>query len=155
MKSICSADHIIGYNESTIAKGERNDCVVRAMASTFGLSYDSAHKFVADEFEREPRKGTFGTAVKLKCRVHEVMGIKYIIIPITDLLYPGSDIHQKKGGRPVSIPLRLFLERFPKGKYFVIKKGHAFSVIDGVVIGNSDEGERLKSKILFALKVEE
>jgi hypothetical protein len=155
MKSICSADHIIGYNESTIAKGERNDCVVRAMASTFGLSYDSAHKFVADEFEREPRKGTFGTAVKLKCRVHEVMGIKYTIIPITDLLYPGSDIHQKKGGRPVSIPLRLFLERFPKGKYFVIKKGHAFSVIDGVVIGNSDEGERLKSKILFALKVEE
>jgi hypothetical protein len=155
MKSICSADHIIGYNESTIAKGERNDCVVRAMASTFGLSYDYAHKFVADEFEREPRKGTFGTARKLKCRVHDVMGIKYKIIPTADLLYPGSDIHQKKGGKPVNIPLRLFLERFPKGKYFVIKKGHAFSVIDGVVIGNVGEGERLKSKILFALKVEE
>jgi hypothetical protein len=155
MKSICSADHIIGYNESITAKGERNDCVVRAMASTFGLSYDVAHKFVADEFEREPRKGTFGTAVKLKSRIHNVMGIKYQIINRENLLYPGSDIHQKKNGKPVNIPLRLFLERFPKGKYLVIKKGHAFSIIDGVVIGNANEGERLKTKILFALKVEE
>jgi hypothetical protein len=155
MKSICSADHIIGYNESTIAKGEKNDCVVRAIASTFGLEYDIAHKFVANEFGREPRKGTFGTAVKLKCRLHNIMGINYKIIPRENLLYPGSDIHQKKGGSPVNIPLRLFLERFPKGKYLVIKKGHAFSVIDGVVIGNVNEGERLKTKILFALKVEE
>jgi hypothetical protein len=155
MKSICSADHIIGYNESTIAKSERNDCVVRAMASTFGLSYDSAHKFVANEFGREPQKGTFGTAVKLKCRVRDVMGIKYKIIPPADLLYPGSIRHQANGGKPVSITLSIFLERFSKGKYLVIKKRHAFSVIDGIVIGNVGEGERLKSKILFALKVEE
>jgi hypothetical protein len=155
MKSICSADHIIGYNESVTAKGERNDCVVRAMASTFGLSYDVAHKFVADEFERKPRKGTFATSIKLKNRMHNVMGIGYKIIPRENLLYSGSTRHQANGGKPVPITLSIFLERFSKGKYFVIKKGHAFSVIDGVVIGNVNEGERLKTKILFALKVEE
>jgi hypothetical protein len=155
MKSICSADHIIGYNESAIAKNERNDCVVRAMASTFGLSYDSAHKFVANEFDREIGKGTFGTAVKLKCRVHDVMGIKYKIIPIADLLYPGSTRHQANGGKPVSITLSIFLERFPKGRFMVIVKGHAFSVINGVVIGNESDGKRLRAKIIFALKVEE
>jgi len=155
MKSICSADHIIGYSESAIAKGERNDCVVRAMASTFGLSYDVAHKFVADEFEREPRKGTFGTARKLKCRVRDVMGTKYEIIPVTDLLYPGSARHQSLGGKPVEITLRIFLERFPKGRFMVIVKGHAFSVINGVVIGNENDGKRLRAKIIFALKVEE
>jgi hypothetical protein len=155
MKSICSADHIIGYNESVTAKGERNDCVVRAMASTFGLSYDAAHKFVADEFKRKPRKGTFATSIKLKNRMHNVMGIGYQIIPRENLLYSGSTRHQANGGKPVPITLSIFLERFSKGKYFVIKKGHAFSVIDGVVIGNVNEGERLKTKILFALKVEE
>jgi len=155
MKSICSADHIIGYNESTIAKGENNDCVVRAIASTFGLEYDIAHKFVADKFGRQPRKGTFNTALKFRSLIDNVKGIPYSIIPKENLMYPGSDIHQKKGGSPVNIPLRLFLERFPKGKYLVIKKGHAFSVIDGVVIGNSDDGNKFKVKILFALKVEE
>jgi len=154
MKSICSADHIIGYNESVIAKSEKNDCVVRAVASTFNLKYDMAHKFIADEFGRQPRKGTFGTAIKLSNR-DNILGVKYKIIPKQDLKYPGSDIHQKKGKEPVNIPLRLFLERFPKGKYLVIKKGHAFSIIDGVVIGNSNDGDRLKTKILFALKVEE
>lgn len=154
MKSICSADHIIGYNESATAKSEKNDCVVRAVASTFNLKYDTAHKFVADEFGRQPRKGTFGTAIKLSNR-DNILGIKYKLIPKLNLLYPGSDIHQKKGKEPVNIPLRLFLERFPKGKYFVLVKRHAFSIIDGVVIGNKNDGDRLKAKILFALKVEE
>ena len=76
MKSIKSSDHIVGYNESTIAKSERNDCVVRAIASTFGLKYDVAHKFVANEFGREPRKGTYGTIPKLRDR-NNILGIKY------------------------------------------------------------------------------
>jgi hypothetical protein len=154
MKSICSADHIIGYNESAIAKGEKNDCVVRAVASTFGLKYDVAHKFVANEFFRQPRKGTFGTSIRLSSR-NNILGIKYQLVHKENLLYPGSDIHQKKGKGPVNIPLRLFLERFPKGKYLVIVKRHAFSIIDGTVIGNGNDGNRLKAKILFALKVEE
>jgi hypothetical protein len=154
MKSIKSADHIIGYNESAIAKGERNDCVVRAIASTFGLKYDVAHKFVANEFGREPRKGTYGTTFKLSNR-DNILGVKYQLANKENLLYPGSDIHQKKGGKPVNIPLRLFLERFPKGKYLVIVKQHAFSIIDGTVIGNDSDGSRLKAKILFAIKVKD
>ena len=154
MKNICSVDHIIGYNQSSIAKGEKNDCVVRAIASTFSLEYDTAHKFVAVELGRQPRKGTFGTQAKLRGR-NNILGTSYTVLPKENLLYPGSDIHQKKGGKPVPVTLRVFLERFPKGKHLVIVKGHAFSIIDGVVIGNKNDGNRLKAKILFALKVEE
>jgi hypothetical protein len=154
MKSICSADHIIGYNESTIAKGERNDCVVRAIASTFSLKYDVAHKFVADEFERQPRKGTFATSTRLKSRTN-IMGINYNVVPKENLLYPGSARHQSLGGKSTEVTLSIFLEKFPKGKYLVIVKGHAFSIIDGIVIGNNNDGSRLRAKILFALKVEE
>ena len=153
-KSICSADHIIGYNESVTAKSERNDCVVRAVASTFGLKYDTAHKFVAEEFSRQPRKGTFVTTRKLSNR-NNILGTKYKIIPKPDLKYPGSSRHQMNGGKPTEITLSIFLEKYPKGKYLIIVKRHAFSIIDGVVIGNSNDGSRLRAKIQFALKVEE
>ena len=45
-------------NGSLIAKGEKNDCVVRACANAFNITYDIAHKFVATEFKRKARKGT-------------------------------------------------------------------------------------------------
>jgi hypothetical protein len=154
MKSICSADHIIGYKESNVARSERNDCVVRAIASTFGLEYDVAHKFVAKEFGRETGKGTFRTSLTLR-KLNGVLGKNYSIIPKDSLTYPGSARHQKLGGRPVDITLRIFLERFPKGKYLVIINGHAFSVVDGVVIGNREDGKRLRAKIYFAIKAEE
>jgi hypothetical protein len=154
MKSICSADHIIGYNESAIAKGERNDCVVRAVASTFGLEYNIAHRFVAEEFGRKPRKGTFNTAIKLSSLTN-IKDIPYSVIPKANLTYPGSARHQKNGGKPTNITLSMFIEKYPKGKYLVIKKGHAFSVIDGVVVGNKSDGNHLRVKIYFAIKVEE
>jgi len=154
MKSICSADHIIGYNESAIAKGERNDCVVRAVASTFGLEYNIAHRFVAEEFGRKPRKGTFNTAIKLSSLTN-IKDIPYSVIPKANLTYPGSARHQKNGGKPTNITLSMFIEKYPKGKYLVIKKGHALSVIDGVVVGNESDGNHLRVKIYFAIKVEE
>ena len=56
---------IKGYTESKLAKGETNDCVVRAFASAFEVSYNYAHKYVANEFGRKPGQGTYGTAAKL------------------------------------------------------------------------------------------
>ena len=51
---------IKGYSESKLAKSEKSDCVVRAIASAYDIQYDKAHKWVADTFNRKPRKGTFG-----------------------------------------------------------------------------------------------
>ena len=41
-----------------LAKAEKNDCVVRSLASATGVSYRTAHKFCKDVFGREDRKGT-------------------------------------------------------------------------------------------------
>jgi hypothetical protein len=154
MKSICSADHIIGYKESKIAQSEHNDCVVRAIASTFGFEYNVAHKFVANEFGRKPGKGTFGTMAKLR-KLNGILGKSYGLVPKDSLKYPGSIRHQNNGGKPVPITTSMFLEKFPKGRFLVIVRGHAFSIIDGVVVGNVDDGKRLRAKIVFAIKVEE
>ena len=56
---------IQGYSESKIAKSENADCVVRAFASAFDISYDRAHKYVAEKFNRQPKRGTYGTVSRL------------------------------------------------------------------------------------------
>ena len=53
----------------------------------------------------------------------------------------------------VPITLTMFLELFPKGRYFVLIRRHAFSIVDGVVIGNVDDSNRMRAKIKFALVV--
>ena len=56
---------IQGYSESVIAKSETNDCVVRAFASAFDITYDKAHKYVKEKFGRKDRQGTYGTVTTL------------------------------------------------------------------------------------------
>ena len=47
---ISSSVAVKGIAESKLAESERNDCVVRAFASAFGVTYDFAHKKVAELF---------------------------------------------------------------------------------------------------------
>jgi hypothetical protein len=49
---------IIGYGNSEIAKKETNDCVVVTIASCFDITYDKAHKFCKEYFNRYDREGT-------------------------------------------------------------------------------------------------
>jgi hypothetical protein len=51
---------------SEIAKTEKNDCVVRAIANACDVNYDQAHKYVKETFGREKGKGTqlFNTLLK-------------------------------------------------------------------------------------------
>ena len=53
-----SKNLIKGYKNSKIASGEKQDCVVRAMASALDVDYDSAHGLVKSTMNRENNKGT-------------------------------------------------------------------------------------------------
>ncbi len=44
--------------KSEIAKNEKNDCVVRALANAFEVNYNMAHVFVSKKFNRKNGKGT-------------------------------------------------------------------------------------------------
>ena len=43
---------------SSLAINEKNDCAVRAFANAFQITYDTAHKFAEEVFNRKPKKGT-------------------------------------------------------------------------------------------------
>ena len=42
---------------SSLALNEKNDCAVRAFANAFSITYNMAHKFAEEVFNRKPKKG--------------------------------------------------------------------------------------------------
>ena len=57
---------------SSLAKNETNDCAVRAFANAFNITYDTAHQFAADKFERKARKGFAFAADDLEMQKFEL-----------------------------------------------------------------------------------
>jgi hypothetical protein len=46
-----------------------------------------------------------------------------------------------------------FIKKHPIGSYVVVVKGHAFTIKDGVVIGNPEDGKKMKKHIVGAWKI--
>jgi hypothetical protein len=152
---------IKGYTDSATARTETNDCVVRAFASAFDVSYDYAHKYVAEEFKRKPRKGTYFTAskmVKLSESLIKVNSKK--ITPIgtkcSSFAYPYSlsyDVKVKGEQVKRQMTVGTFVKKNPKGTFFVLVKGHAFTIKDGVVIGNYEDAVKIKRPMRAAFEI--
>jgi putative heme iron utilization protein len=151
---------IKGYSESETARRETNDCVVRAFASSFEVSYDYAHKFVADEFGRRPRKGTYGTVSKLvkmadslfKVNGKKVcpVGIRHNDNMLRSLMY---DVKVKGEIKKRNMTVGTFVKQNPKGTFFVLVRRHAFTIKDGVVIGNWDDAIKTKRPMRCAFEI--
>ena len=151
---------IKGYSDSAIAKGETNDCVVRAFASSFDVSYDYAHRYVADEFGRKPRKGTYGTVptlVKMADSLFKVNGKKVCLIGerknnqmIGSLKY---DVTVKGETKKRNMTVCTFVKQNPKGTFFVLVRRHAFTIKDGVVIGNPEDSIKTKRPMRCAFEI--
>ena len=151
---IKSSKAIKGFESSTLAKTETNDCVVLSFATAFGVSYDEAHAFVKDVFSRKYRKGTRFFVSRLHRYINnhgEIFGSKVIPMGIkkTDVNY--SLIYEVKvAGKIIKRKMTVgtFINNNPIGTFIVIVKGHAFTIIDGVVIGNTEDSEK-KKRIMY------
>jgi predicted transcriptional regulator len=151
---ISSSVAVKGINDSTLAKSETNDCVVRAFASAFNLSYDFAHKKVAELFGRKNGQGTY--CFSLVMRQMEVQDVRINRKKIKTI---SKDVNlsywiKVKGVNVLrSMTTAKFLEDYPKGTYIVTVKGHAFTIKDGVVIGNPEDATQRKKNILGAWRI--
>ena len=152
---------IKGYNDSLTARRETNDCVVRAFASAFDVTYDYAHKYVTEEFGRKPRKGTYYTASKMTKLSEGVLKVNSKkIIPIgtksNSVVYPYSLSYEVKvKGEKVKRQMTVgkFVKKNPKGTFFVLVRGHAFTIKDGVVIGNPEDAIKTKRPMRSAFQI--
>ena len=158
MKFNYSKDVIAGIKTSKVANKENNDCVVKAVAASTGVTYDTAHTFVKETFNREDRKGVLGKElVENMSKLSEVgiakigtKDVSFEVMPkqaITNMykLY-GELIHRQK-------TVKSFMESYPKGSYIVTVAKHAFAVVDGVMIDNVGTEYKPTRKVTGAYKV--
>ena len=131
---------------SSLAMNEKNDCAVRAFANAFNITYNMAHEFAANVFERQPRKGVKGMFPKLA-----ELGFAQFDL-FTDSLFPETRVYSihpvarnnKRIGivntdythKVVNHTVKTFCTKFNKGTYILTVSQHALVIKDGVVIDN-------------------
>ena len=138
---------IKGYSESLLAKSERADCVVRAVASAFDLHYDKAHKWVADTFKRKPKKGTWGFPVGMDRMSTNNTRFNYKKTKTIEAKYLTTNNGKSK------MTVGTFVKEYDKGTYIIRVSGHAFTIKDGSVIGNPNDATQLKKIIKNCWKI--
>jgi hypothetical protein len=155
IKYIPTKEAIIGYSDSTIAKTEKNDCVVRAISSAFEMHYDEAHKLVAKIWFRKNREGTRNFVGGMRHMVdHKITINGKSFDNMGDTLGRMKyDVKSKGIVVKRNMTTGTFIKKYPAGKYLVVVRGHAFSIIDGQVVGNASDATMKKRVINFAWKV--
>ena len=155
LKYISTKDAIIGYSDSVIAKNETNDCVVRAISSAFEMHYDEAHQFVKVKFGRKDRKGTAFFVGGMRRMVDDKVKINGKSFQTMGNEYGHVSYEVKVKGQMVkrNMTTGTFIKKYPVGKYLVVVRGHAFSIVDGTVVGNTSDATMKKRVINNAFKI--
>ena len=158
MKFADAAKVIDNYEGSELAKNERNDCSVRAIAGVLDVSYEPAHSFVKDRFERKEKQGVI--AMNKICdqmaeedETYSIDGVNFKVKSLTEeditneYKLKGEVFTRKK-------TVKSFVQSHQSGNYLVFVSGHVFTVKDGTVIDNGSEEYRPTRKVLAAVKIE-
>lgn len=126
----------IKYSEELISKSkslkEHNDCTVKAWVNTFDCSYEAAHTWLK-KHGRINRRG---------------MLLKDIERALTSC--KKAKVKVGPYGTTERINLRAFCEKHNKGRYYILVRGHALCVKDGVVHDYRDGPRRF---VTFAARV--
>lgn len=112
---------------------EGNDCTVFAWCNTFDCTYERAHYWLRKQGFRSKGKGAKFEYVKRALR--QCKKVKVKIGP-----------YNKNN----KIKIKDFCEKHPIGRYYVVVRGHALSIKDGVVYDWKYGPER---EIYFAARV--
>lgn len=133
---------------SEIAKREKNDCVVRAVANACEVNYDQAHKYVKDTFGRKKGQGTQLFTLLLKTnnemKFEEAgqlslfqQGVTRKVQHLGDMPKLGGTLFNKKyKHKKVAYTVKEFARRFNKGNYILAVNKHALAICDGVIVDN-------------------
>lgn len=145
----------VSYKKTTYVgekkKGENKDCAVRALMTVTGISYQEAHSLLAKHCGRKDKKGT--NTNRLIALLDNIRVIKTLGFTATRVHSSHREVNPLGRRRQMgTVTLRSFIQANPKGTFFVLKRSHAFAVVDGVVIDTWEPGGRCK--VTYAWKLE-
>lgn len=118
---------------------ETNDCSVRAFSLALNIPYAEAHALCA----KHGRQYGKGTSWVTSHRVALAYGMHQVLT---------YNAYAPQGARYPT--LAQFIKEHPKGHFYLIRRGHAFTLIDGVV-HDWTHGTGARSRILRAYKAPE
>jgi len=107
--------------DSSLREEEHGDCTVRSLMNSMNVSYNYAHEILRLA-GRKNGKGFYMTEFLHKCMDGNSLVGYYLKEMHFQNWYPGA-----------KMTIRKFVEKYNKGRFIVIRKGHAFAVIDGVI----------------------
>ena len=148
LKNFKNGYSVCGSDET--ARGEKNDCAVRAVANACDVSYAQAHKYCKDTFDRKKGKGTQLFTTLLRTNTEMVFdevgqldlfrnGVKRNVRHLGDMPKLGGKLFNPKyKHKKVAYTVKAFAQRFNKGNYILAVKGHALAIKNGVVVDNGN-----------------
>ena len=148
LKNFKNGYSVCGSDET--ARGEKNDCAVRAVANACDVSYAQAHKYCKDTFGRKKGKGTQLFTTLLKTNTEMVFdevgqldlfrnGVRRNVRHLGDMPKLGGKlINPKYKHKKVAYTVKAFAQRFNKGNFILAVKGHALAIKNGVVVDNGN-----------------
>lgn len=122
---------------------ERNDCTVRALAAAMNISYDNAHDHMA-KYGRKHRHGMYTGAI-----CNALRALDWEVIDPFDLM------NQVLGRDYGQITINQLLKHRQKGRMYVLTRGHALAVVDGVVHDSHAPSKRTRVQLVLKPKDEE
>lgn len=143
--------------ELEMIKGEQDDCVVTSIMCAANTTYQKAHTYCQERFNRQNGQG-----IPLFPTLDEAIGTK-----INDYALKVAGFNSRKCRYYASKygaymngdkewTLQQFVENHQVGRYILIVYGHAVAVIDGVLHGNlSDQYYKPSRKVYCILKMEQ
>lgn len=158
MKSVKGID-TIKYYSNPLSDGEKNDCVVRAIAAACKATYEKTHDFCREKFHRKDRGGTFNV-YNIVFHTKNILGHTFtevgeFIEGVNDISRNQVFSYKVKGEtRYGRLTIARFLAKYPKGNYFVLTCNHCFYVKDGVIYGNKNDVNKMKVRVDNIFKVE-
>lgn len=126
---------------------ERNDCTVRSLSNAADISYHEAHELCA-RAGRKPRHGFhFQSWLTEQARSSE--GIVFGRYRVHRIELPAGATWRAR-----NVTLAQFLRDFPRGRFILVKRGHAFAVVEGVALDLSSAlcGPRSQVRVVFWLE---
>lgn len=152
------------YGTSLLAQSETNDCVVRAFACAFNIPYEEAHDFCRLKLGRKNGRGTQGTLQFLAGgeafgKKVEQLGEPFpgvVKTPASTRLFTKYRNRNSWGEMETTyrdMTVGTFLKRYTKGTYIIRVHQHMFTVKDGVVYGNPQDAQQLRTRIIHAFQV--
>ena len=143
---------------SKLAKNEKNDCFVRALAVATGSAYETAHEKAKSSFGRPDKKGT-----PSENRVAQMLNYEQSGMTIGDNTYSVTVLGNKDTKNVYKLygekvlrqkTLKSFIESHPKGTYIVTVAKHALTIKDGEVMDWNSNKFLPTRKIQGAYKIE-